>query len=312
MVGKDQRSDNPAARLGESCCVRKRATRFSMTFETLLTTASLVAGDYRCAAKPADRPFVERHGSHCLAYVRRGSFGCSTRGRSHELVAGSMFIGYPGDEYACTHEHHESGDECLSFNLSPALIASLDDRSTIWRVGSLPPLPELVVLGELAQAAAEGRTDVALEEAAVLLVERFVEVVRGRTGRARVGHLRDRRRAVEAALWIEAKAGESVMLEDAARHVGLSDFHFLRLFRASLGLTPHQFLVRCRLRRAARLLSEGGAPITDIAFESGFGDLSNFIRTFRRAARVSPRVFRRMARNDRNLVRERLARRAMR
>ena len=72
-----------------------------MTFKTLPTTASLVVGDYRCAAKSADRPFVQRHGSLCLAYVRRGSFGCSTRGRSHELVAGSMFIGHPGDEYAC-------------------------------------------------------------------------------------------------------------------------------------------------------------------------------------------------------------------
>lgn len=282
-----------------------------MTFTTLLSTASLVVGDYRCTAKPADRSFVERHRSHCLAYVRRGSFGCSTRGRSYELVAGSMFVGHAGDEYACTHEHHESGDECLSFNLSPARVALLDDRSTTWRVGSLPPLPELVVLGELAQAAAEGRTDVALEEAGVLLAERFVEVVRGRAGRARVGHPRDRRRAVEAALWIEAHAGEPVMLEDAAGQVGLSDFHFLRLFHDSLGLTPHQYLVRCRLRRAARLLSEGGSPITDIAFESGFGDLSNFIRTFHRAARVSPRTFRRMARRDRNLVQERLARNAV-
>ena len=47
-----------------------------------------------------------------------------------------------------------------------------------------------------------------------------------------------------------------------------------------------------RLRRAARLLSSTDQPITDIAFGVGFGDLSNFVRTFHRAAGVSPRRFR--------------------
>jgi AraC-like DNA-binding protein len=103
---------------------------------------------------------------------------------------------------------------------------------------------------------------------------------------------RDRRRAVEAALWLEAHAGEDVSLEDAARAAGLSPFHFLRLFSAVVGATPHQYLVRLRLARAARLLAEEERPVTDIAFDCGFADLSNFVRTFRRAAGVSPREFR--------------------
>ncbi len=60
-------------------------------------------------------------------------------------------------------------------------------------------------------------------------------------------------------------------------------------------------------RHAARLLSDADRPITDVAYDVGFGDLSNFVRTFRRAAGVSPRAFRRAARGDRALVRERLA-----
>ena len=62
-----------------------------------------------------------------------------------------------------------------------------------------------------------------------------------------------------------------------------------------LGVTPHQYLVRARLRRAARLLADEERSITDIALDVGFADLSNFVRTFHRAAGVSPSGFRRAA-----------------
>ena len=55
-------------------------------------------------------------------------------------------------------------------------------------------------------------------------------------------------------------------------------------------MTPHQYLVRSRLRHAARLLADDERSITDVAYDVGFGDLSNFVRTFHRAAGVSPRA----------------------
>jgi len=119
---------------------------------------------------------------------------------------------------------------------------------------------------------------------------------------------RDRRRAVESALWMDAHSHEPLDLEDAAREAGISAYHFLRLFARVLGVTPHQYLVRSRLRHAARLLAEDDRSITDIAFDVGFGDLSNFVRTFHRAAGVSPRRFRRTAtKGDRALFDKRLA-----
>ena len=118
---------------------------------------------------------------------------------------------------------------------------------------------------------------------------------------------RDRRRAVEAALWIDENCGEPINLDRAAKAADLSAFHFLRLFSGVLGVTPHQYLVRARLRRAARLLAQDERPITDVAFDVGFGDLSNFVRTFHRAAGVSPRSFRRAAQGDRKILQERFA-----
>jgi AraC-like DNA-binding protein len=277
-----------------------------MSATTLLQRPSITVSEFRCSAGPGDTPFVEQHRCHSVSFVRKGSFGCRSRGRSHELVAGSVMVGHPGDEYLCTHDH-VSGDECLSFFLSPELVETIGDRTEVWQIGGAPPLPELMVLGELAQAAAEGRSDVGLDEVGQVFARRFVEVVSGQTRKPVAVSTRNRRRAVEAALWIDAHSHHPIALEDAAAEAGISAFHFLRLFSAVLGVTPHQYLVRSRLRHAARLLTGGGPSITDIAYDVGFGDLSNFVRTFHRAAGVSPQKFRAASRGMRKIFQDRLA-----
>src|SRR5580704_10423029 len=191
-----------------------------MSATTLLQRPSITVSEFRCSAGPGDTPFVERHRCHSVSFVRKGSFGCRSRGRSHELVAGSVMVGHPGDEYLCTHDH-VCGDECLSFQLIAALADEVGERAEIWRTGSLPPLPELIVLGELAQAAAEGRSDIGLEEAGLLFVSRFVEIVSGRERALPAPAALDRRRAVEAALRIDASSHELIDLESTAKDAGL-------------------------------------------------------------------------------------------
>jgi AraC-like DNA-binding protein len=277
-----------------------------MDATTLLQRQLISVSEFRCSAGPDDTPFVEQHRGHTLSFVRKGSFGCHSRGRFFELVAGSILVGHPGDEYVCTHDH-VCGDECLSFFLGPELVEAIGDRAEVWRIGSAPPLPELMVLGELAQAAADGRSDIGLDEVGQVFASRFVEMVSGRPREPVATAARDRRRAVESALWIDAHSHQQIDLEQAAGQAGVSPFHFLRLFSNVLGVTPHQYLVRSRLRHAARLLADEDISITDVAYDVGFGDLSNFVRTFHRAAGVSPRRFREASRGMRKIFQERLA-----
>src|SRR3954451_4300336 len=150
-----------------------------MTATTLVQGDSLSVSEFRCSARAGDAPFVEHHRGHSVSYVRKGSFGCESRGHFFELVTGCVLVGHPGDEYVCTHEH-VCGDECLSFFLGPQLLDEIGERAEVWQIGAVPPLPELMVLGELAQAAAYGRSDVGLEEAGVLFASRFVQLVSGR------------------------------------------------------------------------------------------------------------------------------------
>ena len=274
-----------------------------MQATTLFENASLSVYDFRCTRGPGDRPFAEMHERHSVSYVRSGSFGCRTQGRDFDLVAGAVLVGRPGQEYTATHEHHACGDECLSVKLSPALADSLGRAN--WEAGRVPPVPELMVIGELAQAAAEGRSNVALDEAALLLAGRFARLS-GKVAPIEKNS-KARQRAVEAALWIDAKSAEEIDLEAAAGQACLSAFHFLRIFRNALGVTPHQYLVRSRLKRAAKLLAQEEIPVTEVALDVGFADLSNFVRTFRRAAGVSPREFRKSAKGQRRILQERLA-----
>lgn len=277
-----------------------------MTATLLLQSGPIRISEYLCTAAPGDTPYAEHHGGYSLSYVRKGSFSCRTRGHAFDLVAGAILVGHPGDEYVCSHEHHACGDECLSFAFAPDFVDRLAGRVEAWRSGAIAPRAELMVLGELAQATAEGRSDLGLDETGYVLAHRFAELVSGRSGRHSPIAARDRRRAIEAAAWIDAHAPHDIGLDDIADAAGVSAFHFLRMFSGVLGVTPHQYLVRSRLRRAARLLAEPERAITDVAFDAGFNDLSNFIRTFHRAAGVSPRDFRKASQGDRKILQDRL------
>lgn len=268
---------------------------------TLSSYSSMSVINFRC-----DSRVVGLHGEASISYVRRGSLGYRARGKSFDLVAGSVLVGRPGVEYVCTHDRNGIG-ECLSFRFTAELIEVIGDAPEVWRAGGVPPLAEIMVLGELAQAAADGTSDVGLDEIGVLLAARLAEVISCRKQKVTNASGSDRQRAVDAALWIDANSQKAIDLESAAKVAGLSNFHFLRVFSRVLGVTPHQYLVRCRLRHAARLLADDTMFISEIALDVGFGDLSNFVRTFHRAAGISPRSFRQAARGKRAGTRDLLS-----
>ncbi|HEU4602100.1 MAG TPA: AraC family transcriptional regulator [Steroidobacteraceae bacterium] len=259
-------------------------------------TSKLTVYEYRCQAGPGDRPVPEMHNEHSISYVRRGNFGYVAQGKLHELVTGSLLIGRPGLEYSCTHEHHACGDECLSFKFTAEGIEDLGIDDEAWELGATPPLSEIMVMGELAQSVTEGSSTVGFDEVALMLAATFARSVRGTRSASAKIRPHHRQRAIDIARWIEASSNQPVDLDSMARAAGMGSFHLLRTFSRVLGVTPHQYLIRSRLRHAARLLTHDDSTVTQIAATVGFGDLSNFIRTFHRAAGMSPQEFRSRAR----------------
>ena len=86
---------------------------------------------------------------------------------------------------------------------------------------------------------------------------------------------------------------ENVRISDIARHAGVHPIHLARTFREFFGCTPGDYLRRCRLESAARMLAEDQIPIAAIAAAAGFADQSHFSKAFRRAYSQSPRDYRR-------------------
>ena len=99
------------------------------------------------------------------------------------------------------------------------------------------------------------------------------------------------RRLRQSIEYIEAKLTEDLRLEELADNVQMSPYTFGRHFRRTTGLTPHQYLLRARVREAKRLLREGKSPIADISLQLGFSDQSHFTRVFHKITGVTPKKF---------------------
>jgi len=92
--------------------------------------------------------------------------------------------------------------------------------------------------------------------------------------------------------FIEDNLGRDLSLLDIAQVAGLSVSHFKTMFRKSLGVPPHQYLIRRRVERAASQLRQGKIPIGQIAFENGFCHQSHLALHTRRVLGLTPQELR--------------------
>jgi AraC-like DNA-binding protein len=246
--------------------------------------------DVICTSGPRDGAFEEQHATVSIAAVTHGSFQYRTREGASVLVPGSILLGNPRACFVCGHEHAQ-GDRCIAFHLTPDYLAGAGVPYETFRASSLPPLAATLPLLADAEVAREERDTGAFEEIALRLADAATSLSGGRRRSTRANP-RDERRITQAVRRIEANASDPLSLAALAREAAMSLFHFLRTFRQIVGMTPHQFILRTRLARAALRLRQSADPVAAIAFEAGFNDLSTFNRRFRRVLGVNPLAFR--------------------
>ncbi len=254
--------------------------------------------DVVCASGPGDRPYEERHSMVSIAVVAAGTFQYrSTTGRAF-MTPGSLLLGNAGHPFECGHEHG-TGDRCIAFRFEPehfaqiALDAGLGSRD--FTMPQLPAIRESTPIIAQACAALTGAPDLAWEEIGVKLAAHVVRHT-GRASRASAAAPPNAvARVARSVRAIERHPARSLTLRHLAAEAQLSPYHFLRTFEQVTGVTPHQYVRRTRLREAAMRLLLEPTRIIDIAFDSGFSDLSNFNRAFRTDFGVSPRIYRRTA-----------------
>lgn len=265
------------------------------------------ADDVVCTAGRGDRPFEEAHGDFCVAAVTAGTFRYRTTEGTALLAPGALLLGNEGSCYECGHEH-AAGDRCLSFHFSGDLLDQiLEHLPGATRVGfsapRIPAMPELSRLLAEAEAAREDGEPDEMEEIALRLAAAALSLGGG-TGRAAAPRRLDQRRVAEAVRLIEIDPARPTDLSALASGAATSPFHFLRVFRQVTGQTPYQFVLARRLNLAAVRLRRTAEPISAIAFDAGFNDLSTFNRRFKRVIGLTPAAFRAAAGGGRTQVRE--------
>ncbi|WP_434729111.1 helix-turn-helix domain-containing protein [Pseudomonas soli] len=92
--------------------------------------------------------------------------------------------------------------------------------------------------------------------------------------------------------FIEAHLDQALTLGELALRCNLSVYHFARMFRASFGLPPHQYLLARRLQKACHLLRMGTLPLGEVALLCGFASASHFSNRFRQALGATPGEYR--------------------
>src|SRR2546423_9426010 len=246
--------------------------------------------DIVCTCGPRDHEAEEVTSASSVALVLSGSFVVRDRHGTSLLSEGSYLLVDAGHCFACSHRHGE-GDRCLSFRFEPDLfdcIAHDAGRRARFAHNYLPPLRPLAPLtarARLAMTRAELMEEVALELAAAALG------LSAQASRPAALSLHEAR--MSAVLrYMAARPTAPHTVAELARMARLSRFHFLRTFKGTTGVTPHQWLLRARLRAAAERLAATEAPATDITLDVGVEDLSNFIRTFPSGFGASPRQYR--------------------
>lgn len=234
-----------------------------------------------------------------IALVADGVQRQSFKGESLVLTRGAIQLMPPGE----VHDGTPGSDETYTlqtFRLSPALLRGLGEEIT----GKHHfPAQASVVLHDtqLADQLIGMHTALQSESAGPLLKEAGVmelfealfarllkptpQVVPGTLMPSQLLRVRD---------FMEAHLCDKVTLDDLALLLGLDRFRFLKLFKRSVGMTPHAWLLRLRLERAVELIKmKHDMSISDVAHAVGFFDQSHFTHAFRAAYGVTPARFQR-------------------
>ncbi len=253
--------------------------------------------DVVCTSGPHSRPFEERHTQPTIALVVAGTFQYRSGRECDLMMPGSVLLGNAGQSFECGHEHGV-GDRCLSFSYTAeffdrlAAEAGSGSQGGRFRALRVPPIRSLSGLGARASAALAGSGEECWEQFAIQLGAKAVQLDCGTSPGGVTAQPGALARVTRIVRMMEAHPEDRHSLGNLAEAARLSPYHFLRTFEGLTGVTPHQYLLRTRLRRAAVQLRSKSGNILDVALDSGFGDISNFNRSFRAEFGTSPRIYR--------------------
>jgi AraC-like DNA-binding protein len=288
-----------AADLDEALAVRRQTGACGAVAPRLLAAgAGWDVADVVCTHGPADTPFEERHEHVLIALVAAGAFEYRSQSGRGLMTAGSVLLGNAGECFECAHRH-AAGDRCIAFRYRPecferiAADAGMKSGDAVFDTARIAPSRTFAPFVARASASLSAAGRLSWDEIALTLaasaLRKAADVPAEHESAIPPATLR---RVTQVLQLIDASPDGDLGIERLAKDAGLSPYHFLRCFQLATGTTPHQYVLRARLRAAAKRLADDSGKILDIALDCGFNDISNFNRAFRAEFRVTPREYR--------------------
>lgn len=263
----------------------------------------------------ADDPgSVQPHSHHFyeVVLILRGHGTHFRNGESAEVGPGTVLLLRPDLDV----HHYEVGDDLvlLNFAFTPEILESFSGGLREFP-GSREFFGEPDTGGRRINAAAAARLEILQDEISrelrypsagsrlfvtVKLLDVLMLILRNLRDLPVSGRVGT---ALEPALrYMMQNFQEEISVARLARLSNLSESSFFRKFRAELGVSPVQWLLKYRIRRAVELLQRPDMLISDAAFAAGFTDPLYFSRQFRRFAGCSPRTYRRRIHGMHNVI----------
>lgn len=267
-------------------------------FQPLVRSPLVVLGRFdHPPDEPHRDPRQEIAPGYAVSFVERGCFDLQVGKRRWRLAPGMLFLTRPGLVYRCRHSEETPTDVCLSVGYTRNFAEEVQQTAKPGRhrlPAVLPLTNRLAYLHlRLAQLAAANDTEALATE--TLAGELLAAVVAGSSAAS------DKLYKTQTLAWyavrveatrhlLETQFAQPHSLASLAGAVGISPFHFARVFRELTGTPPHRYLLNLRLSHAADRLRQG-AGVTDTCFATGFNSLSHFTHLFRRRFGVPPSHF---------------------
>lgn len=218
-----------------------------------------------------------------VAFVREGTFTIETDSSRQNLRRGSVFATRPGLEFRCRHGESCPSDVCVSVAFSHDAVYGLEQawHRAGWSARE-SATPRLAYVDRRMAKAVANRDAFEIERWALASLDALQADAGSASAR---GHYASRKSDVDAVIAvcrnIEANPAARRSIAERARDVGFAGTRLTYGFRRYTGLSPHQYVMRWRLVRAAECLSSG-MNVSESCYRSGFENLSHFCRTFLR------------------------------
>lgn len=249
--------------------------------------------DLRSTANPDGQLSEGVYSEFAVALVLGGAFEYAGEAGKATAVPGSFVFANRSEGFTCRHLSAEPNRRLVLFLAGEMIEAAAEDLPA--RSARLPQSvapPSRLTPGVSAGMLRIARGSADSEEAALAIVESAFrggdQPVATETASARI-----RRPILDTVRHINAHFAEPCTLDDLAAIAGLSRFRFARRFRAVTGETANQYVLNRRLSAAALRLAATRDPVTEIAYGTGFNDLSYFYARFRAAFGAAPGTWRR-------------------